>query len=91
VKNIGFTGVFRLIFKPLAEDFPGFGAVSYSLREKVSFILLLFKHLKIVTINILEGKKKYSEGNADFTYMNFFHARVHKLKCLFMKSHSESR
>ncbi|KAL9376207.1 hypothetical protein Peur_030327 [Populus x canadensis] len=34
VKNIGFTGVFRLIFKPLAEDFPGFGAVSYSLREK---------------------------------------------------------
>ncbi|KAJ4850005.1 Synaptotagmin-4 [Turnera subulata] len=34
VKNIGFTGVFRLIFKPLVEEFPGFGAVSYSLREK---------------------------------------------------------
>lgn len=34
VKNIGFTGVFRLIFKPLVEQFPCFGAVSYSLREK---------------------------------------------------------
>ncbi|KAL5783435.1 hypothetical protein ACOSP7_008464 [Xanthoceras sorbifolium] len=34
VKNIGFTGVFRLIFKPLVDEFPGFGAVSYSLREK---------------------------------------------------------
>jgi Ca2+-dependent lipid-binding protein len=34
VKNIGFTGVFRLIFRPLVEDFPCFGAVSVSLREK---------------------------------------------------------
>ncbi|EEF46935.1 calcium lipid binding protein, putative [Ricinus communis] len=34
VKNIGFTGVFRLIFKPLVEEFPGFGAISYSLRHK---------------------------------------------------------
>ncbi|CAL0305722.1 unnamed protein product [Lupinus luteus] len=34
VKNIGFTGVFRLIFKPLVDEFPGFGAVSFSLREK---------------------------------------------------------
>ncbi|KAJ9167717.1 hypothetical protein P3X46_019321 [Hevea brasiliensis] len=34
VKNIGFTGLFRLIFKPLVDEFPGFGAVSYSLREK---------------------------------------------------------
>lgn len=34
VKNIGFTGVFRLIFKPLVEEFPCFGAVSFSLREK---------------------------------------------------------
>ncbi|XP_064949697.1 synaptotagmin-5-like [Musa acuminata AAA Group] len=34
VKNIGFTGVFRLIFKPLVQEFPCFGAVSYSLREK---------------------------------------------------------
>ncbi|XP_024033425.1 synaptotagmin-4 isoform X2 [Citrus sinensis] len=34
VKNIGFTGVFRLIFRPLVDEFPGFAAVSYSLREK---------------------------------------------------------
>ncbi|KAF5743330.1 synaptotagmin-4 [Tripterygium wilfordii] len=34
VKNIGFTGVFRLIFKPLVDEFPGFAAVSYSLRQK---------------------------------------------------------
>ncbi|KOM32982.1 hypothetical protein LR48_Vigan01g253800 [Vigna angularis] len=34
VKNIGFTGVFRLIFKPLVDEFPGFGAISYSLRQK---------------------------------------------------------
>nr|XP_043622708.1 synaptotagmin-5-like [Erigeron canadensis] len=34
VKNIGFTGVFRLIFKPLVNKFPCFGAVSFSLREK---------------------------------------------------------
>ncbi|XVF89344.1 hypothetical protein PTKIN_Ptkin19aG0122700 [Pterospermum kingtungense] len=34
VKNIGFTGVFRLIFKPLVDQFPCFGAVCYSLREK---------------------------------------------------------
>ncbi|CAI0444281.1 unnamed protein product [Linum tenue] len=34
VKDIGFTGVFRLIFKPLVPEFPGFAAISYSLREK---------------------------------------------------------
>ncbi|KAK4415391.1 Synaptotagmin-4 [Sesamum alatum] len=34
VKNIGFTGVFRLIFKPLVDEIPCFAAVSYSLREK---------------------------------------------------------
>ncbi|KAE7997685.1 hypothetical protein FH972_002295 [Carpinus fangiana] len=34
VKNIGFTGVFRLIFKPLVGEFPCFGAVCCSLREK---------------------------------------------------------
>ncbi|XP_022870660.1 synaptotagmin-4-like [Olea europaea var. sylvestris] len=34
VKNIGFTGVFRIIFKPLVDEFPCFGAVCYSLREK---------------------------------------------------------
>ncbi|KAK6118365.1 hypothetical protein DH2020_047936 [Rehmannia glutinosa] len=34
VKNIGFTGVFRLMFKPLVDEFPCFGALCYSLREK---------------------------------------------------------
>ncbi|KAE8687104.1 Synaptotagmin-4 [Hibiscus syriacus] len=34
VKDIGFTGVFRLIFKPLVNEFPCFGAVCYSLRKK---------------------------------------------------------
>lgn len=36
MKDIGFTGVFRLIFKPLVEELPCFGAVCYSLRQKVS-------------------------------------------------------
>lgn len=40
VKNIGFTGVFRLIFKPLVEELPCFGAVSYSLIEKVNLYYL---------------------------------------------------
>ncbi|MCL7036480.1 hypothetical protein MKW94_028707 [Papaver nudicaule] len=34
VKDIGFTGVFRLMFKPLVDEFPCFGAVCYSLRHK---------------------------------------------------------
>lgn len=34
VKNIGFTGVLRLVFKPLLAQFPSFGAVCCSLREK---------------------------------------------------------
>lgn len=34
VKNIGFTGIFRLIFRPLVDEFPCFGAVCYSLRKK---------------------------------------------------------
>ncbi|KAI3827411.1 hypothetical protein L1987_01484 [Smallanthus sonchifolius] len=34
VKNLAFTGVFRLIFKPLVPEFPCFGAVSFSLRHK---------------------------------------------------------
>ncbi|XP_019173748.1 PREDICTED: synaptotagmin-4-like [Ipomoea nil] len=34
VKNIRFTGVFRIIFKPLVGEFPCFGAICFSLREK---------------------------------------------------------
>ncbi|KAG9156024.1 hypothetical protein Leryth_012091 [Lithospermum erythrorhizon] len=41
VKNIGFTGVFRLIFKPLVDELPCFGAVCYSLREKRNLELTL--------------------------------------------------
>ncbi|KAG8046972.1 hypothetical protein GUJ93_ZPchr0008g11998 [Zizania palustris] len=41
VKNIGFTGVLRLVFRPLVAELPCFGAVCCSLREKskVDFIL----------------------------------------------------
>ncbi|OMO96003.1 C2 calcium-dependent membrane targeting [Corchorus olitorius] len=34
VKDIGFTGVFRFIFKPLVNELPCFGAVCFSLRKK---------------------------------------------------------
>ncbi|KAK7311886.1 hypothetical protein RJT34_10339 [Clitoria ternatea] len=34
VKDIGFTGVFRLILQPLVNEFPAFGAICFSLREK---------------------------------------------------------
>jgi len=34
VKNVSFTGVFRIIFKPLVAELPCFGAVMFSLREK---------------------------------------------------------
>ncbi|XP_028108980.1 synaptotagmin-5-like [Camellia sinensis] len=40
VKNIGFTGVFRLIFKPLVDEFLYFGVVCYSLMEKVGTLYL---------------------------------------------------
>ncbi|CAI0389044.1 unnamed protein product [Linum tenue] len=42
VKDIGFTGVFRLIFKPLVEELPCFGAVCYSVlvvQKKFDFKL----------------------------------------------------
>ncbi|XP_047342520.1 synaptotagmin-4-like [Impatiens glandulifera] len=41
VKNIAFTGVFRLIFRPLVDEFPCFGAVCYSLRDKKRMDLTL--------------------------------------------------
>uniref|UniRef100_A0A3Q7J389 SMP-LTD domain-containing protein n=1 Tax=Solanum lycopersicum TaxID=4081 RepID=A0A3Q7J389_SOLLC len=34
VKNIAFAGTFRLIFRRLVDEFPCFGAVYYSLRQK---------------------------------------------------------
>ncbi|XP_055822771.1 synaptotagmin-5-like [Solanum dulcamara] len=41
VKNIGFTGIFRLIFRPLVDEFPCFGAVCYSLRKKKKLDFML--------------------------------------------------
>uniref|UniRef100_A0A5B6ZAP4 Synaptotagmin-5-like n=1 Tax=Davidia involucrata TaxID=16924 RepID=A0A5B6ZAP4_DAVIN len=41
VKNIGFTGVFRLIFKPLVNEFPCFGAICFSLRQKKKLDFML--------------------------------------------------
>ncbi|XP_042500743.1 synaptotagmin-5 [Macadamia integrifolia] len=41
IKNIEFTGVFRLMFRPLVEEFPCFGAVCYSLRDKKNLDLTL--------------------------------------------------
>lgn len=40
MKNIGFTGVFRLILRPLVDELPCFGAVCVSLRHKVIHELL---------------------------------------------------
>ncbi|CAI0389055.1 unnamed protein product [Linum tenue] len=34
VKDIGFTGVFRLIFKPTLEELPRLGNIRFSLRQK---------------------------------------------------------
>ncbi|ONK78935.1 uncharacterized protein A4U43_C01F1160 [Asparagus officinalis] len=56
VKNVGLTGVFRLIFKPLVEEFPCFGAISYSLREK--------KNLDF-TLKVIGGELSSLPGIAD--------------------------
>ncbi|XP_022137630.1 synaptotagmin-4-like [Momordica charantia] len=60
VKDIAFTGLFRLIFKPLVDEFPCFGAVCYSLRKKKN---LDFK-LKIVggDISSIPGVSDAIEG-----------------------------
>ncbi|KAJ7535342.1 hypothetical protein O6H91_12G029200 [Diphasiastrum complanatum] len=41
VKDVGFAGVFRLAFKPLVEELPCFGALTYSLlvKKKLDFQL----------------------------------------------------
>lgn len=67
MKNIGFTGVFRLIFKPLVDIFPCFGAVCFSLREKVKFstnilCVILRNLLFFECINSL-----FWQRNLDFT------------------------
>ncbi|KAF7817266.1 synaptotagmin-4 isoform X1 [Senna tora] len=56
VKNIRFTGVFRLIFKPLVNEFPSFGAISYSLIEH--------KHLDF-TLKVVGGDISTVPGISD--------------------------
>ncbi|KAI5080729.1 hypothetical protein GOP47_0003912 [Adiantum capillus-veneris] len=41
VKDVAFTGTFRLMFKPFINEVPGFGAVVYSLQEIEKFDLKL--------------------------------------------------
>lgn len=58
MKDIAFTGVFRFIFTPLVDEFPGFGAVSYSLREKVSSCCfetdtVLFLHMNLYSDDLI--------------------------------------
>lgn len=50
MKDIGFTGVFRLIFRPLVEELPCFGAVCFSLRKKVLFPIYLFSFSLIIQV-----------------------------------------
>lgn len=67
VKDIGFTGVFRLIFKPLVDEFPCFGAVCCSLRQKVLYLLLkpsLILEIGKLYAHIYHIKREF-DGNAD--------------------------
>ncbi|VFQ60136.1 unnamed protein product [Cuscuta campestris] len=58
VKDIAFTGLFRIIFKPLVDEFPCFGAISYSLRkkEKLNFRLKVCGNISTVP-GVLDGLK----------------------------------
>ncbi|XP_057426495.1 rRNA-processing protein EFG1-like, partial [Lotus japonicus] len=64
VKNIGFTGVFRLIFKPLVNEFPGFAAVCYSLRQKASALLTATRLFSRNWPNV-ESRKMHIERYSD--------------------------
>ncbi|CAH9072114.1 unnamed protein product [Cuscuta epithymum] len=59
VKDISFTGVFRIIFKPLVEEFPCFGALSYSLRkkEKLNFRLKVGGNISSTIPGLLDALK----------------------------------
>ncbi|KAK6773793.1 hypothetical protein RDI58_029031 [Solanum bulbocastanum] len=41
VKDIRFTGIFKLIFRPLVDEFSCFGVVCYSLRQKKELDFML--------------------------------------------------
>ncbi|PPD99007.1 hypothetical protein GOBAR_DD03971 [Gossypium barbadense] len=69
VKDIGFTGVFRLIFKPLVNEFPCFGAVCYSLRKKLNMncstaVCKILKKLDF-TLKVIGGDISTIPGLAD--------------------------
>ena len=76
VKDIGFTGVFRLIFKPLVDEFPCFGAVCCSLRQKVLYLLLkssLILEIGKLYAHIYHIKREF-DGNADVHQCRHVHA-----------------
>lgn len=81
VKDIGFTGVFRLIFKPLVDEFPCFGAVCCSLRQKVLYLLLnpsLILAIGNLYNHIYHIKREF-DGNADVHECKHMHASsLHK-------------
>ncbi|PHT45355.1 Synaptotagmin-4 [Capsicum baccatum] len=62
VKNIGFTGIFRLIFRPLVNEFPCFGA------KKLDFTL------KVIggDMTAIPGLSDAIEVCANFTTCNLF-------------------
>ncbi|KAL9313270.1 hypothetical protein ACSQ67_018722 [Phaseolus vulgaris] len=72
VKNIGFTGVFRLIFKPLVNEFPGFGAVCFSLKEK--------KDLDF-TLKVIGGDLSALPGISDAIEVCMDQAQLHAASC----------
>ena len=45
-------GLIKLVFKPLTEQFPGFGAVTLSLLEPVSLSLRVWIYLSFVDRNV---------------------------------------
>ena len=48
IKDFVMFGVIKLVFKPLKEQFPGFGAVTLSLLEPVSLSLHVWIYLSFV-------------------------------------------
>ena len=46
LKDAAFTGIFRIMFKPLVDAVPGFGAVVYSLKELVRTFYLLSMNIE---------------------------------------------
>ncbi|KAF2590963.1 hypothetical protein F2Q70_00038009 [Brassica cretica] len=66
VKNIGFTGVFRLIFRPLVDEFPCFGAetirdavedsITWPVRKVIPILPGDYSDLELKPVGMLEVK-----------------------------------